>query len=196
MADKAKLVKNGNELADALAPDSDDQTTLMEGLSDRQRVIVRFKMRGLSQAATAQFLKITPARVSQEMKAIRAHYVVRGSNVNQAALVGDTLTLFEEIEQKGWEVYHADESKRLRALDTIMSAREKQLKLLMDLGHVKRAAVEHTHGVVVSPILSDLTHEVKQQLVATIIETAPGKAPSPPMELEEDFYESPPEDVD
>jgi hypothetical protein len=176
---KDKLAKL-SEAAESLGELPKDQLALLEGLTDQQKTIVRFKMRGLSQKGIANIMELTPARISQEVKAIRQHYAARGSSVDQSVLVGEAVTLYEEVEQKAWAVYQDDESKRLRALDTIMTAREKQIKLFMDLGLIKRAAIEHNHGVVVSPVLERLTPEKKSEIVARIIETAPGIEPEPP----------------
>jgi DNA-binding transcriptional regulator YdaS (Cro superfamily) len=199
MTKSDRLVKV-KELADGMGDDTPDQLALMEGLSDQQKLIVRFKLRGLSQKAIAQVLAVTPARVSQEMQEIKRHYIERGSDINQAVIVGESMALFEEVEQKAWEVFHNDETKKLRALDTVMLAREKQLKLLMDLGLLKRAAIEHAHDVVVSPLLKNLSPERREEIVARIIETTPGIEPEPPEDDIEDAeiisYESLPKDSD
>lgn len=192
---KSDLLTAGNKVADELGEDTPDQLALLDGLTDQQQTIARFKMRGLSQKAIAKFLSVSAARVSQEVKAIREHHISRGSDVNQAALVGETVTLYEEVEKKGWEVFHADESKRLRALDTVMKARESQMKMMMDLGLVKRAAIEHNTTVSVSPLMSSLTDEKKDAIVARIIETAPGVEPTPPEDDEDPLYEALPEDA-
>lgn len=56
------------------------------------------------------------------------------------------------------------------------------MKLFMDLGLIKRAAVEHSHDHVVSPLLESLTPERKDALVAGIVQVSPGIEPSPPSE--------------
>jgi hypothetical protein len=175
-------------LAEAAGEDRADQLALLDGLTEQQKLIARLRMRGLSQKAIAQVIEVTPARVCQEVKAIREHYITKGGNLDQAALVGESLTLFEEVEQKAWEVFHQDESKKLRALDTVMNARERQIKLLMDLGILRRAATEHLHGVVVSPVLQALSKEKREAIVATIISTTPGEAPTPPEEDDDESY--------
>lgn len=194
-----RLVKL-NEAADKLGTETDEQLDLMAGLTTQQQLITRFKMRGLTQSAIAKILEVTPARVSQEMTEIRKHYIARGSDVNQAAVVGATVSLYEEVEQRAWEVFHNDEGKKLRALDTVMTAREKQLKLLMDLGLVKRAATEHAHSVVVSPVMEQLTEQKKAELVARLIEPAPGIEPEPPdedyIDMEEGYESQESEDED
>ncbi len=187
MTKRPELLKAANEIADSLGTDTADQLALLEGLTEQQQTIVRFKIRGLSQKRTAEILGLSAARVSQEVKAIREHHVARGSQVDQAALVGETASLYEEVEKKAWEVYHDPaEGKKLRALETVMAARERQIKMYMDLGLVKRAAIEHTSTVVVSPLMSKLTPEKKDEIVARIIETAPGLAPTPPEEYDEE----------
>ena len=193
MTKKTALLKQAKEITNQLGDETPDQLALLNGLSEQQQTIVRFKIRGLTQVAIARFLKVTPARVSQEVKAIREHHIAKGSSVNQAALVGETLSIYEEVERKSWEVFHSEEGKKLRALETVMTARDRQMKLMMDLGLVKRAAIEHTSTVVVSPLMSSLTPERREEVIATLIQPAPGLAPSPPEDDEDPLYEALPE---
>lgn len=178
--------------ANSLTIDTAEQLKALKGLTEQQQLIARFKLRGLSQKALANLLDVTPARISQEVKAIRQHFQARGSYVDQAVTVGETSTLYEEVERRAWEVYHDpnDSSKRLRALETVMSARERHIKLLMDLGLMKRAAIEHQHGVAVSPVMEALTPERREEIVARIIEPTAGAEPTPPEDdFEDEFIE-------
>ena len=190
----AEVTALAQEPADEFSDDTLDQLSVLDGLTDTQRVIVRFKMGGQSQAAAAMFLNVSPAYVSQQMKKIRSYFEVRGMNVNQDVLIGSTRSLYEEVEYKSWEVFHTDDNKRLPALDLIMTAREKQVKLLMDLGIMRRAAVEHTHDAGVSPLIEKMTQEQKDDLVRTMIESqfSPGIEPTPP---DDDDYPLEPEVV-
>lgn len=168
-------------------------------LSDQQQTIIRFKRRGISQKAIAKFLQVTPARVSQEVKAIREHYQERGSSLDQAEYVGSTYTLYEEVEKKVWEIFHsaaaqdnthAGEALKLKALSSIRETRGDQSKLGMELGQIKRAAIEHKTTTTVSPVMESLTPERRVAVVATIIQPKAGKAPTPPEPEEVIAYES------
>lgn len=183
MATPDKLLE-ATSIIDELGEVSDTQLALLEGLTDQQQVITRFKMRGISQKQIAKFLGLTKGRVSQEVRAIREYNEARGVQVDASAVVGETVCVYEEVERKAWEVFYGDDSKqKLRALETVMSAREKQMKLYMDLGFVKRAAIEHSHDYAPSPLMSSLTDERRDEIVARIIATSPGVDPTPP-ELE------------
>lgn len=191
MTDKSEKLEKLAELADSLGKDPPEQQTLMKGLTDQQMTILRFKMRGLSQKATANLLKLTPARVSQEMRVVREHYIEKGSDIDQAAVVGESLTLYEEVEIEAWEEVHGKEgSHKLRALGVVMDARERQIKLLMDTGMLRRAATQHEHKTMISPLMEALLEspEKREAVVATIVQVSEGIEPEPPED--EDYDES------
>jgi transcriptional regulator with XRE-family HTH domain len=170
------------ELLVITAPAGGADDTL-EGLSDQEQVVVRMKLAGLSQEAISKVLGLTKGRISQIVKRIREHYESKGRSISQDRVIGESITLYEEVEHKAWEVYHNQDSKKLRALEVIMNAREKQLSLLMDLGIIKRAAQQHEHlHADVSPLLARLTDEKKRQLVSNIIDIPAGEEPEPPDE--------------
>lgn len=181
-----------NEVATALAPttEAESQLAAVDGLTEQQKTILRLKTRKLSQKAIAGMLDVTPARISQEVKAIREHFVARGSVVNQAALVGETMNIFEEVEKEAWGVFHSDDAKKLAALDRVMGAREKTVKMLMDLGLIKRAATEHIHKEAKSEVMENLTPERREAIVAQVINVAPGVEPEPPEEDYDEDYDS------
>ena len=189
---KETALAKADEMADALADPKPDELVVLEGLTDRQQTIVKLKVRGMTQSAIAQLLSITPARVSQEMRVVRHHFAIKGSEIDESAVVGESLTIYEEVEKRAWEVFHTDGGKKLRALDSVMTAREKQVKLLMDLGLLKRAATSHEHTVSVSPLIKKLSPIQKQEIAARIINTTQltaGVEPEPPQILEGDYNE-------
>lgn len=193
-----KLIKL-NSAADALAKEGPVEKSILEGLTDRQRTIAKLKLRGLSQKLMAEMLDLTPARISQEVAAIREHFISKGSDINQAALVGETVTLYEQVEQEAWRIFYAEDTSKqikLRTLDTIMSAREKNVKLLMDLGLIRRAAIEHSHGVFVSPAVESLTPQQKEYIVANVVKLTPGLEPEPPEEAEYEEIVDYPEEIE
>jgi len=193
MTKKQERLAKANAIDDQLEELTPEQLALLEGfkeLTDQQQTIANLKMRGLSQKAIANILNVSPARISQEAKVIRAHDSAQGSEVNQSVAVGMSLGLKKLLMQKAWEVFHNDESKRLAAINTISDLDDKRTKLMMDLGLIKRAAVEHSHDHTVSPILADLTPQDRDAVAAIFTRVSPGIAPTPPSDDDDDFEDT------
>ncbi len=168
-----------------------------EDLTDRQKEVLKLRLRGLSQTAIAKVLGISQPVVNRHFKAIRKKMERDGKSINQDVVVGESLALFTEVEQRAWELYYTAKQKEKlndanKALQLVLSAREKGLTLLMDLGLVKRAAVEHEHKVV-SPLVKQWQDNVAQkklvvtQVIATQLEEL--AEPVPPA-LEEDIEDA------
>lgn len=178
MNEKKKTRKNDTygsvSDVDDLATVEDDSILLPEGLTDRQKQIIRMKRMGLTQKAMGTMLKISQPMVNKELKKIREIFTEQGANISQALIVGDTVDLFGEIEKRGWELYTANKDKKPsvanRALETIMAAREKTLKLMMELGIMKKAPTEHEHTLKAPPFLKQLEQATKQQREEIVID--------------------------
>ncbi|NBU70800.1 MAG: hypothetical protein EBS53_05020 [Bacteroidetes bacterium] len=125
------------------------------GLTERQKMIARLRMRGLSQEAIANVIGTSQVWISKELKRIKEWQASRGKNVNQEEVVGSTASLYEEIEFRAWELYHSAEevSDKAKSLAVVMQAREKHTKLLMDLGLIKKAEINVKHTLEVSPFI-------------------------------------------
>lgn len=126
------------------------------GLTDRQRTIARLRLRNISQSAIAKLLNVTQPLISVELKAIREWQMERGKNVNQAAVIGETTSIYSEVENRAWELYYdpdAPSEDKFKALGLVMQAREKQTKLLMEVGLIRKASQEVTHKLEISPFL-------------------------------------------
>lgn len=170
-------VKSPTQLAKTMDELSDD-IPLPSELTDRQRRIVKYRQRGMTQRAIAQVENVSQPMISQEMKAIREAFREQGEQIDQEVVVGETMNLFQELEHRGWELYHKSmEAGKLgdgnKALNTIMSARERSIKLLMDLGLMKRAKIEHEHNVTLPPLMKQWQDgEVDQTgIVTRVIDT-------------------------
>lgn len=133
-----------------------DASDPLDGLSERQKLVARLRMRGLSQEAIASVVGVSQPMISKELAAIKAWQTERGRNVNQAEVVGSAASLYEEVEYRAWELYHGttEVSEKTKSLAVVMQAREKHTKLLMDLGLIKKASQEVTHKIEVSPFLA------------------------------------------
>lgn len=174
------------------------------GLNDLQQRIIRYRTRGLTQKAIAQIEGITQGRVSQILREIREVFKKHGEGIDQAVVVGETMNLYQEVEMRAWEIYskssggdNASPKDATKALQLVMSAREKSLKLMMDLGLIKRAAIEHKMEI--APFLKgweDVPKEERQSVAYKLIETklTPLEAPTPPEAYEYTDYEEVGED--
>lgn len=168
------------------------------GLTDKQRQVFKLKLRGFTQKAIGEVMSISQPAVAKHWKAIQHKFSDIGATIDQNQVVGESATLFQEIEQRAWELFYtAKNAGKLgdanKALSTIMEARERSLELFMDLGIIKRAAIEHDHNVTVSPLIESWRKgdaQAKLTLPAQVIETQlePLDEPMPPIE-DAEFFE-------
>ena len=200
---KKKTEKSTSELV-ALADDA--LTNAPKELSERQVRIVNMKLRGLTQASRATLEKVSQPMISKEITAIKAVYKQQGMTIDQDMVVGESLNLFGEVEQRGWEIFHLSKKNDKpgaanSALMTIMAAREKGVKLLMDLGILKKAATEHEHTMKIAPFLEkfkDMQDSEKQAELKSFIDVSLEELeePEPPLLLADLEEPEPPEDDD
>jgi len=161
-----------------------DQDDPFSGLTERQKRIARLRMRGLSQQAIANLEGVAQPIISKELKRIKEWQIERGANIEQNAIVGNTATLYEEVEQMAWQLYYGakETNEKAKALAVIMQAREKHVKLLMDLGLLKKASQEVKHTIQVSPFLdkwkdSKAKKDFADSLVAGQLSALPEPSP-------------------
>lgn len=144
-------------------------------LSERQRRIVNYRMRGLTQKAIGDLEQVSQPMIAKELRKIREVYKEQGRTVDGEMVVGESVSLFQEVEKKAWELYYTHKKERPsaanKALDTIMASREKTNKLMMDLGILRKAATEIEHKIV-APFVEQFTSmspEKKQQALGNVI---------------------------
>lgn len=163
-------------------PNREDPLT---GLSERQKLIARLRMRGLSQEAIANVVGCSQTWVSKELQTIKQWQTERGRKVDQSEVVGNTSSLYEEIEHRAWELYHGTQeiAEKSKALAVVMQAREKQTKLLMDLGLIKKAGQEVHHKIEVSPFIERWkSGEGKKSLGDAIVVRQLAELPAPTLD--------------
>lgn len=179
-------IQKGTELANAIDPDDifagskDDYSALTE----QQRIVARLKLRGLSQVQIATYLNISQPAVSKHLSKVKDFMREKGSKVDQSIIVGETTTVYEEVEAKSWELYHTSQETgdKMKALALVLQARDKQTKLLMDLGHLERAGTNSKVEISVSPLVQSWRSGEAQQAVEAIIaaQLKPLAEPVPP----------------
>ena len=144
-------------------------------LSERQRRIVNFRMRGLTQVAIAKLEKVSQPMIAKELRKIREVFKQQGRTIDSEVVLGESVSLYQEVEKRAWELYFAHKEDRPsaanKALDTIMASREKTIKLMMDLGIMKKAAKEIEHKIVAPFVeqFSSLPSEKKQEALSNVI---------------------------
>lgn len=163
-----------------------------EGLSDRQKRVVKLKMKGLSQSKIANIMNVSQSTVSLELSKVREIMKDRVITLDQDVIVGESLSVFEEVQNKAWALHASaadDPAIQAKALSIIMDAQTKQNKMLMDLGIMHRVAKEVNHKV--APLVKDWQDGVAQQKIGvTIIDSqlTELEEPEPPL-LEAEFEE-------
>lgn len=194
-------IEVANKIATIIGPEekADEVDPLFMGLSVVQKTLVRLRSRGLTHKEIANIRGITPQAVSWEFGKIKEYYAAKGKAIDQDSLVGETVSIFNEIEQKAWDIVHsdkADDDTKLKAMNTVMSARERHTKLLMDIGRLDKAAkkVEHTLTNEDSTFISKLRENpallqgaVKNVIEAHLTELA---APVPPSVIDDEISEA------
>lgn len=158
----------------------------LAGLSDRNKRIARLRMRGLSQGAIARIEGISQPAVSVALKTIKEWQVDRGANVEQKYIVGSASTLYEEVEQMAWQMYHTPDATvgdKAKCLGLVMGAREKHTKLLMDLGLIKKTSQEVTVTHEVSPFLQGWKNRDKTNLASSVLVSQLSALPEPSPEI-------------
>jgi hypothetical protein len=194
--------KNPTDLA---AVTDDLITNPPHEMSSRQRRIVNYRMRGLTQKAIGDLEGVSQPMIAKELNGIRKIYKEQGRNIDSDQVVGESVSLYQEVEHKAWEIFHTHKKERPsaanKALDTIMASREKTIKLMMDLGILKKAATEVEHTLNVAPFVerfSNMSSEKKQEALGNVITVnlEELEEPEPPMLLEDNLYDLPEEDED
>lgn len=168
------MVKDPLDLADHM---SDVIENPPEELTERQRRILKYRIHGMTQTAIAKLEKVSQPMIAKEMRRIKKVFADKGRQIDQEVVVGETTHLYGEVEKRGWEMYftHKDDkpASALKALETVMGARERTLKLLMDVGLMKKVATEHEHTLKVAPFVQQfeqLDPQEKQAALKNVID--------------------------
>jgi hypothetical protein len=191
-------IKSGLKLAEKLEGQESPPAEELEGLTDEQQVILRLRLRGMTIRAIAKGMNVSPAVIHREVTKIReikAESLTSRPTEHHAA---DAITLYEEVEQSALEIYTesgSDRNMQLRALSTALQARDKHVKLLMDLGIMQKAQVDKPTTNINIGILEGWSGQVKQMVTNSILEAqlTPLEAPVPLLEAAAGV---PPEDTE
>ncbi len=186
-ATKLADLLDGKEIKQDFGVSEPEETDIYSGLTERQKVIQRLALRRLTQRAIATALNVSPATVNVELAAIRQHHIARGTTANRAEIIGEALTVYDEVEKYAWDTFHnakPENPLRLKALEMVMKARGESLKIQGNLGllaHTEADAVDSAAG---AALLAKFEGTIRSLLVEQIAKThlAPStlEDPTPP----------------
>jgi hypothetical protein len=155
-----------------------------EEIAERRRAVMRMRHRGIGYRAIAKELGVGHMTVKRDLDIIREETQTRISRLDEEFTLASSLSVFEEVETAAW-IGHNDAPKgssvRAQFLSQIRAARNDQIKLLMDVGLIKKATqkVQHEHAVVETKVIEHWS-EAAQDLVALgIVKAGLSKLPDP-----------------
>lgn len=153
-----------------------------DGLTDRQKSLVRLRFRGFSWEAAGKLVGLKPRQITTDVKAIKEHYARHGTNVDQDKFVGESITVFEEVAVQAWNVALQKDispGEKVKALQLVLQATEKQNKLRMDVGILQKATTKHEHVLAVSPWVEKLQSTDRTEITKKLLESQLKELPEP-----------------
>lgn len=159
-------------------------------LTERQRLIMRLKLRGISDSATARIIGISLHTLKKDLVRMQRYHANAGTRFDQNTVVSEALCLYDEVSFRAWEIFSDSESKnaeKLKALEIVSSSQDKKNKLCLQVGIIKQAPAERVVDVHISnapPLVRNWSVQGRQNLSRNIIEAQlePLDDPTPPEE--------------
>lgn len=157
-------------------------------LTANETTVLKLRAQGLTQATIAKAMQVSQPMISKMLATIRAKLALKISSMNQNERIGESVSIYESIREKAWNLYNDSDSgtkEKMDALKLIADSRAREDKFLMEVGAIKRAAKEHNHVVHGTPFLDKLSSEGRVvDVVSDIINSQLTllEAPSPPEE--------------
>lgn len=201
----AKENEELDKIEDGLVAVDSDESDVdpWDGLTTRQAQIQALRMRNVTQKSIGQLLGISQVMVHKELKKIREIHKEKGASLDREVFIGSTVTKFDLLEQKAWDIYNAagmakpgekvNSAIQIQAIQIIAGLQEKRAKLYMDLGLLEKAAtkVDHTFKASGTTLIDTWDTVGREKLAETIIVSQMKQlpAPEPPDEEDAEFEE-------
>ena len=119
-----------------------------EEIAERRRTVLRMRMRGVAYREIAKKLGVGYLTIKRDLEEIQKKTKERIGRFEREYALSQSLSVYEEVETSAWQDYHVatpGSSNRASFLAQIRAARGDQVKLLMDVGLIDRAAQEVKH---------------------------------------------------
>jgi hypothetical protein len=151
---------------------------------ERRRAVYRLALRGTTQKQISKLLDIGLATVKRDLKAVKDHNAIRLTNFQQNETIGGCLTVFDEVQEKAWIQYHI--TKEAKFLKIIQDAENNKIKLLMDVGKLKKAGHE-VNVKVDHKVINNFTPDAQKLLAGAMIKA---KLSDPVEPVKDDILEA------
>jgi predicted transcriptional regulator len=151
---------------------------------ERRRAIYRLVLKGTTQKHIAKLLDISLATVKRDLKYVKDHNAARLTNLQQNETIGGCLTVFEEVQEKAWIQYHI--TKEAKFLKIIQDAENNKIKLLLDVGKLKKPSHE-VNVRVDHKVINNFTKDAQKLITCAMLKA---KLSDPIEPVKDDFLEA------
>jgi hypothetical protein len=139
-------------------------------------------MAGMGYRAIGEKLGVGHMTVKRDLEAIRSDTDQKMSNFQRNYMLAETCSVYEQVEQEAWRQYHSPTTgaaQKARFLDVVRGARGDQVKMLTDLGFLKKAPQEIQHKVS-TEVISHWTPDAQDVVALALVRgmTSPALEPT------------------
>jgi hypothetical protein len=155
-----------------------------EEIAERRRMVLRMRMRGVGYREIAKKLGVGHMTIKRDLEIIQAKTRERIGKFEREYALSESLSVYEEVETAAWNDYHSStpgSSTRASFLAQIRAARGDQVKLLMDVGLIDRAAqeVKHKHEHSNAQVIANWSPAAQDLVALAIVKAGLKPLPDP-----------------
>jgi len=151
-------------------------------ISERRQMVMKFRLRGLTYRQIAKELGVGYMTVKRDLEAIRVSTRDKVSKFKHDYALGTSINTYEQIEEEAWKEAERcphGSSNRAQFLNLARTARNDQVKMLMDVGLIGRSAQQVDVTVKADKVLEGWTKEAQQVVALAIIRSQMGQVIEP-----------------
>ncbi len=134
--------------------------------------VFRLQMRGVNQAAMAKVLGVNRNTIIRDVQWLRNHTRELATEADKFGELGDAMKAFEEIERTALFQFHETDSPHAKNnfLMTALTAREKKVRLMADMGIIEKAALDVNMNVDYGKMTTEELLQVREKLLKQVSE--------------------------
>lgn len=157
-------------------------------IAERRREVMRLRTQGLGYRAIAQKLGVGHMTVKRDIEHIRAKVQERMSKFERNLTIAESVSAYEQVEMEAWRQYALSKpgtTQAARFLDVVRAARGDQVKMLTDLGFLRKAPMEVKHDIS-TKVIQDWTPAAQDLVALAIIKAglSPAVEPTPIIDVQ------------